>query len=401
MEVRAGCKQTEVGVLPTDWCIHRLERISTQIGDGLHGTPIYSQNEDYFFVNGNNLKNGKIVITSDTKSIGHFEFIKYKKSLSNRSILLSINGTIGNLAIYDDEKIVLAKSAAFLNIRQDICKSFIYYALQSDIVKNQFLDGLTGSTICNLGLVTIRNTQIPTPSTTIEQEAIAEALCDADALIDSLEKLIEKKRQIKQGAMQELLTGKKRLPGFSGEWKEISLAKVLKFQVGFPFSSLFFNEDNQGLRLVKNRDLKNDGQIFHYSGKHEEAFLVKNGDVLIGMDGDFIPCLWNKGTALLNQRVGRILPIHNLNLRFAYYFLIDPLKEIESSTSATTVKHLSHRDIEGITAPLPSIEEQTAIANILSDMDEELDFLETKLTKARQLKQGMMQALLTGKIRLV
>jgi type I restriction enzyme S subunit len=140
----------------------------------------------------------------------------------------------------------------------------------------------------------------------------------------------------------------------------------------------------------------------HYAGDYDQAFLVNNGDVLIGMDGDFLPCLWKKGLALLNQRIGRIVPINGrLDSVFAYYYLIDPLKKIESATSSTTVKHLSHRDIELLRLPLPCFNEQVAIAEVLSDMDAEIESLETKLAKARQIKQGMMQELLTGRIRLV
>jgi type I restriction enzyme, S subunit len=237
--------------------------------------------------------------------------------------------------------------------------------------------------------------------TAVEQDAIAEALSDADALIESLEQLIAKKRHLKQGAMQELLTGKRRLPGFGGEWEIKRLGAVLRFQVGFPFSSTFFNEEGQGIRLVKNRDLKNDDQVFHYSGQYDPTFLVENGDVLVGMDGDFLPCLWAKNQALLNQRTGRVIPYGALDRVFAFYYLIEPLKEIEYATSSTTVKHLSHGDIEGIEKRLPALPEQTAIATVLSDMDAEIAALEAKLAKARQVKQGMMQELLTGRIRLV
>lgn len=179
------------------------------------------------------------------------------------------------------------------------------------------------------------------------------------------------------------------------------LGNVLRFQVGFPFSSAFFNEKEKGFRLVKNRDLKTDDQVFHYSGPYDSAFLVKNGDVLVGMDGDFLPCLWKKGMALLNQRVGRIVPLAGLNLQFAYYYLLEPLKEIEIATASTTVKHLSHGDIEGIERSLPTVPEQTAIAEVLSRMDAELATLEQRRDKTRNLKQAMMQELLTGKTRLV
>jgi type I restriction enzyme S subunit len=222
-----------------------------------------------------------------------------------------------------------------------------------------------------------------------------------DALLGAQEALLAKKRDLKAAAMQQLLTGETRLPGFSGEWEVKRFGEVLRFQVGFPFSSTFFNEKDQGIRLVKNRDLKSDDQVFHYCGPYESGFLVKNGDILIGMDGDFLPCLWAKGPALLNQRVGRIVPLEGLNLQFAYYYLMAPLKQIELMTASTTVKHLSHGDIEGIKKRLPPLTEQTAIAAVLSDMDAEIAALEAQRDKTRALKQGMMQELLTGRIRLL
>ncbi len=234
-----------------------------------------------------------------------------------------------------------------------------------------------------------------------EQQAIATALSDVDTLISSLDKLIAKKRDLKQAAMQQLLTGKQRLPGFSGEWKVKRIGSLLKFQVGFPFKSSHFNQKGDGIRLIKNRDLKSDDQTFHFSGKYDEAYIVRDGDVLVGMDGDFAPAIWTRGPALLNQRVGRILPQAGLNKVFASYFLIDPLKEIEIKTASTTVKHLSHGEVEAIEGPLPDVFEQTAIASVLSDMDTEIAALEQKRDKTRALKQGMMQELLTGRIRLV
>lgn len=278
--------------------------------------------------------------------------------------------------------------------------SFISYLLSTSLYRKKTLALARGTTIKHVYPATFRNYKICVPSYG-EQNAIAEALSDADALIESLDKLIAKKRQIKQGATQELLTGKRRLPGFSGEWEVKRLGSVLKFQVGFPFSSIYFNETGQGIRLVKNRDLKSDDQIIYYSGGYGDNFLVKNGDVLIGMDGDFLPCLWSKGVSLLNQRVGRILPLNGLSNLYAFYFLIQPLKDIENVTLSTTVKHLSHGDIEGIEKPLPTLDEQIAIATFLSDMDAELAALESRLAKARQIKQGMMQELLTGRIRLL
>ena len=244
--------------------------------------------------------------------------------------------------------------------------------------------------------------QVPLPvPNSREQEAIVTTLSDVDALIAALDTLIAKKRAIKTAAMQQLLTGKQRLPGFSGAWETKRLGEHLRFQVGFPFSSVHFNQEGQGLRLIKNRDLKADDQVFYYDGSYDSAFVVENDDVLIGMDGDFMPCIWNRGRALLNQRIGRIHAGSGLDLTFAYYALHEPLLQVQQSTSGTTVKHLSHGDVASIEIDLPPLPEQCAIADVLSDMDAEIGALDVRRAKTKQIKQGMMQELLTGRTRLV
>jgi type I restriction enzyme S subunit len=274
------------------------------------------------------------------------------------------------------------------------------YALRASAIRSQIIPMGQGAIRANIGQQNLKLVIASIPPKA-EQQAIAEALSDVDALLGRLERLIAKKRHLKQAAMQELLTGQTRLPGFAGEWEVKRLGHVLRLQVGFPFSSVFFNGKKQGLRLVKNRDLKSDDQIIYYAGNHEKAFLVADGDVLVGMDGDFLPCRWTKGSALLNQRVGRVVSRSGLDRVFAYYFLIEPLKEIEAATSSTTVKHLSNGDVEGIQKPLPEVDEQSAIATVLSDMDAELSVLVVRRAKTLDLKDAMMQELLTGKTRLV
>lgn len=247
-----------------------------------------------------------------------------------------------------------------------------------------------------------------------EQKAIAEALSDMDALIEAQKELIAKKRDIKQGTMQDLLSGRVRLPGYEtkgwkhtdigdipDDWEVKMLGNFVNFQVGYPFNSMYFNSKNRGIRLIKNKDLKNDNQVVFYIGSFSECYLVNNGDLLIGMDGDFMPCWWMKGKALLNQRVGRISKKCNIELNFLLYSLLIPLNNLQSQTAATTVKHLSHNDIEDLFAIMPSLSEQQAIAQVLSDMDDEIETLEAELEKLNHMKRGMMQELLTGRIRLI
>jgi len=325
------------------------------------------------------------------------EFIS-KYSFPNKGdILLSAAGTLGRTVVYDGKPAYFQDSnIVWLEIdKNQICNEYLNHYYQVIVWASP-----EGSTISRLYNSIIRNTDINLPSLP-EQYRIAVVLSDTDELITTLEKLIAKKRAIKQGTMQELLTGKIRLSGFSGKWVEQLMSNCLVFEVGYPFKSELFNQNNIGLRLIKNRDLKSDDQVYFTTEEYDPTYIVKNGDVLIGMDGDFIPCLWNKGTALLNQRVGRIKTI-NIDIRFAYYVLIKPLEELQNGTGATTVKHLSHTNVELLQIYIPpTIAEQTAIASILSDMDAEIDTLTAKLNKLRNIKQGMMSELLTGRIRLL
>ena len=385
MEVKPGYKQTETGIIPEDWRIQSIEQIST-VGRGRvisHREIARSLNPRYPVYSSQTSDNGVMGYLDTFEFEG--EYITWTTDGANAGTVFARNGRFnctnvcGTIKLKSDNPLFVAKVLGKIAPRH-VSRHLGNPKLMNDVMKR---------------------IKIPLPPTKAEQEAIAEALSDADALIESLEQLLSKKCELKQGAMQELLTGKKRLTGFSGKWEVRRLGSVLKFQVGFPFSSVFFNEKGQGIRLVKNRDLKSDDQVFCYSGNFGQEFLVRNGDVLAGMDGDFLPCLWAKGPALLNQRVGRSVVLAGLDILLAFYYLLAPLQETENVTSCTTVKHLSHRDIEGIEKPLPTILEQTAIAAILSDMDAEIAALEAKLAKARDLKQGMMQELLTGRIRLV
>lgn len=399
--VPLGYKRTEVGVIPEDWRVATLDALAHSIRRGASPRPIddpvwFDEASKVGWVRISDVTQSGRYLVETTQHLSQ-QGIRHSRYLPYGALIMSICATVGRPI---ETRIDVCIHDGFVVFeRPVVAQDFLYHVLK-DLEQEWSGKGQTGSQM-NLNTGLIKSTLVPIPPTAIEQKTIAEALSDADALIESLEQLIAKKRQIKQGTMQALLTGKQRLPGFAGDWAVKRLGDVLEFQVGHPFSSAFFNEKEQGVRIVKNRDLKSDDQIFHYSSQYDLAFQVNDGDVLVGMDGDFLPCRWSKGPALLNQRVGRAIPLNGLDRAFAFYYLLEPLKDIEMVTSSTTVKHLSHGDVEGIENPLPSIPEQTAIAAILTDMDAELSVLETRLARTRQLKQGMMQELLTGRIRLI
>ena len=243
-----------------------------------------------------------------------------------------------------------------------------------------------------------------------EQQAVAEALSDADGVIEGLERLIEKKRRIKQGAMQDLLTAKRRLPGFSGEWEERKLGEVAYF--------------GKGKGLPKSH-IKTMGDVFcvHYGSLFREqpvvirrletfaqafsgATLSSAGDVLMPTS-DVTPsglavarCIGVDGVLL----GGDILIIRPSKEQVEGQFLASTIRrdrnQIMELVSGSTVFHIYAGDMANFKFALPPLEEQVAISSTLEDMDAEITVLEARLQKARQIKEGMMQTLLTGRIRL-
>lgn len=400
-------KQTEIGLIPEEWKVFSVGKdciVKARIGWQGLTTSEYFETGEYALITSTDIIDGSI----DWKTCHFVSKFRYEQDVKIQvqedDILISKDGTIGKVGIVRNQPFPATLNSGVFVIRakNDKNQKGFSLAFVSDYFR-EFINRLTaGSTIVHLYQKDIVHFKFPLPIDIYEQQRIATALSDIDALISALNKKIEKKKLIKQGAMQQLLTGKKHLPGFSEPWVEKRLGDGLKFKTGFPFNSTYFNQ-SMGIRLVRNRDLKSDDQITYFNGFVDQDFVLFNGDLLIGMDGDFMPCIWNKGIALLNQRVGKIeLTSKKWCLNYLYYALQNPLKEKQEGTGATTVKHLSHSDIERMELKMASsLSEQTAIAEILSDMDKEIAELETKRTKYDRIKQGMMQQLLTGKIRLI
>ena len=165
-----------------EWSITTLEECTDILGDGLHGTPKYTVDGEYAFINGNNLVNGEILIKKDTKRVDRSQYEKYKKTLTDRTLLVSINGTLGNVGIYDSEKIILGKSACYFNVKETVNKDFIYYVVSSPVFKQYLERSATGTTIKNISLRQMREYEFLIPPIA-EQERISSVLKTIDEII--------------------------------------------------------------------------------------------------------------------------------------------------------------------------------------------------------------------------
>ena len=236
-----------------EWKEVRLEECVSLLGDGLHGTPKYTENGEYAFINGNNLINGKIVIKPETKRVNEDEYLKYKKNLTDRTIFVSINGTIGNVGTYNGEKIILGKSACYFNVLDDIDKTFIKYVVSSPLFKTYLETNATGTTIKNVSLAQMRNYSFLIPPLPTQQK-IAAILSSLDDKIE-LNNKINTNLERQAGALfKNWFVDFEPFGGKMPEgWKVGKLSDIAEITMGQSPDGKSYNEDGIGTVFYQGR----------------------------------------------------------------------------------------------------------------------------------------------------
>lgn len=383
--VPKGYKQTEVGVIPSDWEVRKLGEIADVATGNTPPTKDQSNyGNDFFFVSPADLGKGKY-ITDTEKKLSKKGFEISRKFPANSILFTCIGSTIGKSGIAPKE---LTSNQQINAIFPDdsFYTDYLFYALNLLSPRIKSLAGEQAVPIINKS--EFEETLIPLPPTKAEQSAIAAALSDADALISSLEKLIAKKRNIKQGAMQQLLTGKKRLPGFSGKWEVQSLKTISSSVV----SGKSKNKSETGIFTVfGSTGIIGFNSSYDYEGqKILIARVGANAGTTNIVDGKY--CV-SDNTLIVDLKKDN-------DFLFVFYFLKH--SHLNNLVFGSGQPLITGSQLKDLNIPLPPTKaEQAAIAQILSDMDAEIEALEQKLHKYRMIKQGMMQKLLTGKTRLI
>lgn len=290
----------------------------------------------------------------------------------------------------------------FRDKKEYFADGFKAYISENPFVKNSFQRLATGMKVFGVSKKNLKTIIIPKP-TLEEQKAIANTLSDTDQLIQNLKTLIAKKKAIKQGAMQELLTGKKRLQGFTEEWEIKTIGDIGRVKMCKRIFS-FQTDDEGDVPFYKIGTFGKEADSF-ISKKLFEDFknkypYPKNGEILISASGTIGRTVVYNGETTYYQD-SNIVWIENDESLVTNQFLYYIYKSIKFNTEGSTIKRLYNNLLLSISFLCPSLKEQQAIAQILSDMDAEIEALEQQLQKTQTLKQGMMQELLTGKIRLV
>lgn len=421
-EVKPGYKQTELGDIPDDWIVQEVQALaSVRGGKRLPlGRSLVSDVTGHPYIRVTDMVPGGV----DTRNIQYvpediFPQIKnYRIYIDD--IFISVAGTLGIVGKIPHELDGANLTENADRITAITCnRDFLLYNLMSPRIQGVIESEKTVGAQPKLALGRIESFQIAIPPNSEEQKAIASALSDMDALISSLDQLIAKKRDIQQATMQQLLTGQRRLPGFSGEWEVKRLGDFGQCLRGVSYkgdADLLAYDTDETYRLLRSNNVQQsaidvDGLQFVNARCVSSHQVLKPKDILICMANGSKDLVGKAGLFKVSDghryTFGAFMGCFRMracaepDFIFALFGTNKYKNYIANLLAGSSINNLRPRDIEQMEFHFPPNNEQTAIAAILSDMDSELAVLEARRDKAHHIKQGMMQELLTGRTRLI
>ena len=384
--------------LPKGWVWCKLEDVTSVIGDGLHGTPQYNPNGAYYFVNGNNLSNRQIIIKNNTKRVSEEEYIKYKKPLNEHTILVSINGTIGNIGTYSNEQIILGKSACYFNITPFLVKEYMCYVIESNYFQKYALLSATGSTIKNVPLKAINEFYVPIPPVS-EQKRIVSEIDYLLAFINKVEEGRENLQNTVQSAKSKILDlaiHGKLVPQDPNDEPASELLKRInpkaeitcgnpqygKLPKGWCETTLGNTIVIKSGDAIKVRDNRI-GKYPIYGGNgitgYNESYNVDGINIIIGRVGFYCGSvhyvnnkIWVTDNAFVTKIMGNVY-----TPKFLYYLLQQ--YDLQQYSNSTAQPVISGKTVYPINVMLPPLSEQYRIVAKIEELFSQLDKIESSL----------------------
>lgn len=406
--------RSEIGTFPVDWPVRRLDQIAGGVSVGLVINPstYISDQGTVPMLLGSQVTANKIDHEA-AKRITPQSNAKIPASILRAGDLITVRvGDPGTTAVIADE-LDGCNCASMMIVRRSTSfnSAWLSHLMNSPLGRGQVANVQYGTAQKQFNIGDAVGFLFPVPSKA-EQDAIANALTDADALIDSLEHLLTKKRQVKQGAMQELLTGKRRLPGFSGDWTDCTLVQLADIRSGgtpstrqseFWGGAIPWCTPTDITALGRAKYISDTERLISDKGqKASSAEMLPAGTVVMTSRATIGECAIAAVPLTTNQGFKNFVPHSTTCGEFLYYLLGTQRSAFLALCSGSTFLEISKRQLADFVVRCPiALEEQRAIAEVLSCIDDAITALESRLTKARALKQAMAQALLTGRIRLV
>jgi len=380
--------------MSSEWPLVSLKEVTSVLGDGLHGTPEYDSNGDHFFINGNNLSSGKIVFSAATKRVSATEAAKHKKNLTDRTILVSINGTLGNVAFYAGEKVVLGKSACYFNVVDGVDKHFIRYVLDNEVFQGYIHNLAAGSTIKNVSLKLMRDFQFSLPPISLQQqiagvlkslddritllretnttlEAIAQALfkswfVDFDPVHAKMQGRAPEGMDEATAALFPDSFEESELGAVPKGWHVKSLDAVASFLNGLALQK-FPPTGDKDLPVIKIAQLRKGDTVGADLASRliKPEYVIQNGDVLFSWSGSLEVEIWCGGEGALNQHLFKVTS--DVFPKW-FYFLwtrhhLEYFRQVAAS-KATTMGHIQRAHLTDAKVFVPG-EEVLHAANIV------------------------------------
>lgn len=381
-----------------EWKKEKLDNIA-KVGDGLHGTPNYSDNGQFAFINGNNLRNSHIFIDNSNKYVKYTELENVDKAMGDNTLLISLNGTVGNISIYNNEKVMLSKSTGFINLNNSDRKFILYYLSTYNIQKS-FIKNVTGTTIKNLSLRTLKNTTIGYTSK-IEQQKIGDFFVKQDKLIELQTQKVEQLNKLKRGYLQNMfpqegeIVPRLRFSGFSGDWKEEKLDSLLSECSNREVK----NAENHKLLKVSLhfKGVKTTTDHPRVTSKGRKYFLREPGDLIIGKqnfhNGGFAIIPDNVEGYVASSAIVSFTNKGNCNLNFVNFYMMnnDWLRRTTIFIGGTGQKEYSVKTLKSLKIKIPTLEEQEKISKFFKVIDNKMEYEKGKLNRLNKLKKAYLQ----------
>jgi len=384
----------------SEWKEVKLQNVVSKLGDGLHGTPKYDDNGEYYFINGNNLDNGKITIKDSTKKTSIEEYKKYKKDLNNRTILVSINGTLGNIGLYNNEKCFLGKSACYFNVKENVEKLFIKYVVTNNHFQEHINVFANGTTIKNVSLKTMREYPFFLPPLH-EQKVIAEVLSSLDDKIDLLHR---QNKTLEQ--MAETLFRQWFVEEVQEDWKVIKIGDYLDVLLG-------------GTPSTKNKDYWNGNIPWVNSGEINKFRILEPTKYItqLGLDNSSTKLL-PKGTTVLaitgatlgqvsrleidacaNQSVIGIIGSEEFTNEYIYLWIKHYIKDIISNQTGGAQQHINRNDVKNTTIIKPDEVTYEKFMNLIKPIFDKISKNSFQIRTLEQMRDTLLPKLMRGEIR--
>ena len=397
-----------------EWKEVTLGEVSSKIGDGLHGTPKYNDEGSYYFINGNNLNCGQIIIKNDTKRVGIDEFVKNQKDLNEQTILVSINGTIGNIAKYNNEPCILGKSACYINVIKEVDKEFIYYVLTSANFKRNITNEATGTTIKNVSLKQMREYKFYIPCNLADQRRIASILSSLDCKIELNNKINADLEEMAQAIFKNWFVdfepfkdGKfvdSELGMIPEGWKVGRLTDVIKLMPGgTPKTSEPLYWDNGTIPFFSPKDVN--GVYCFTTEKHiTETGLNKCSSNLYPKDTIFITCRGTVGKVCLaacdmamNQSNYAIKAIDGYSQYYVFFLVKSVVERLIKKSNGAVFSAITSKDFDEEIL-IPSQKAVEDFANVIDGFFRRIFTIGTESSRLSLLRDTLLPRLMSGEL---